>query len=215
MCRFLSAEKSGRVMCERTGEQGLGPEEQFAVEPAAGGGWALRSAAWGTYLGGHEDLLGCTARVPAPNSGGRLAADDWWWAPHCGAHTQLYLRHMSHAKYAVLRDNELRCTAWLPWGVHAVLSLEQTHGAPSATSARPHPAHAACVERRRCSRVSTLTCSLRRLRRTLICMPMHATQLTVVNAHIRAHHTQVIGHLRPDAGQRLLSAPPSTKCDVL
>lgn len=136
-------EKSGRVTCERSGEQGLGSTEQFAVEPAAGGGWALRSVAWGTFLGGQEDLLACSARVPAPNSGGRLAADDWWWAPHCGAYTQLYVRHLSHAKYAVLRDNELQCTAWLPWGVSAVLSLEQTHGAavPAPRPFCPAPGH--------------------------------------------------------------------------
>ncbi len=73
---FLSADKYGKVSCEKTASDS---DCKFLLESNSDGKWAFKSASYGYYFGGSGDRLHCFSKTPE------------LWTVHLAIHPQVWL----------------------------------------------------------------------------------------------------------------------------
>lgn len=106
---FISADKYGKVTCEKTSSDS---ECKFLLESNSDGKWAFKSASFGYYFGGSGDRLHCFSKTPEN------------WTVHLAIHPQINLRHALRKRYARLEDDEIHVDEIIPWGSDCLITIE-------------------------------------------------------------------------------------------
>lgn len=113
--RYLTADKNGNLSCEAEERE---EDAKFTVTYQSDGKWALKSK-YDRYLGGEDDQINCFA-----TSISKIES----WTMQLAIHPQINILHAVRKRYARLNDNELQVTEDIPWGEHALVTLEFKNG---------------------------------------------------------------------------------------
>lgn len=113
---YISTDKCGKVTCE---EDVKTTAEKFVVEYSKDGRWAFRNVQFGSYLGGSDDNLLCSAKTPGQGE---------YWTLQLDIHPQVTLRNVNRRRFATMREDELQCTEVIPWGVESLVVMEFREG---------------------------------------------------------------------------------------
>ena len=122
--KFLGSDKDGKV--DASSEE-IGPDQKFIFETHPDGKVAIRSEAYGRYIGGSGDnISGFDQSVSATNL----------FTIHLAIHPQVNIRNVNRKTYMHLVEEtgELCCNEEIPWGYDAVIILE-FHGGKYALRA--------------------------------------------------------------------------------
>ena len=116
--KYLSSDKDGKV--DASGEE-IGTDQKFIFETQGDGKVAIKSEAYGRYIGGSGDnISGFDQTVGQMNV----------FTIHLAVHPQVNIRNVNRKTYMHLNEEtqELCCNEEIPWGYDAVIILEFHNG---------------------------------------------------------------------------------------